>query len=268
MTDIKTDSKKWQDFIDIIQELRGENGCPWDKAQNHQSLKPYLIEEAYEVLEAIDMNRADKIADELGDVLLQVVLHSQLAAEENLFDINDVVDNISQKMLRRHPHVFADAQAADAKEVLASWELIKAEENKTAADHDKSQNSIMKINSNMPSLMMAQKVQAKAARVGFDWPNIDGAWEKVAEEIEELKNAPNQEAKMDELGDCIFALVNLARFWNFDAEDALRHTVGKFIRRFQYIEKQLEEAKLSFDEVSLEDMDKIWEEAKKEERKL
>ena len=253
------DLQKWQDLIDIIARLRGKDGCPWDRKQDHFTLKRYLLEECYEVIDAIDREDDAALCEELGDVLLQVVLHSQIATEENKFTIDDVVDNVSQKMIRRHPHIFGEAHAEDAEQVLSMWEKIKAEE-KGDQGHEKRR--VMKINENLPALMLAQKAQDKAHRVGFDWANIDGAEAKLAEELDELAQAQTNANRREELGDVLFSLVNMARFMDIDAEDALRSSVRKFIRRFSYIEDTLDKRGLQWEDVSLADMDAIWNEAK------
>ena len=257
------DANKWQELVSIIARLRGKDGCPWDKKQDHFTLKRYLLEECYEVIDAIDSQDDAALCDELGDVLLQVVLHSQIAAEENKFTIDDVVDNVSQKMIRRHPHIFSNAHADNAEDVLTMWEKIKAEE-KGAQEQKK--RGIMKSNENLPALMLAQKAQDKAHRVGFDWPDISGAEEKLTEELKELSQAESADERQDELGDVLFSLVNVARFMDVDAEDALRASVRKFIKRFNYIEDTLNAKGLQWEDVSLADMDAIWNEAKGKEK--
>ncbi len=255
--DINNKAQSWLELLTIMDKLRGENGCPWDKKQDHHSLKRYLLEESYEVFDAIEQNNDDLLAEELGDVLLQVVFHAHIAEEEGRFGIEDVIGHINRKMIRRHPHVFSDGRAQTAEQVLSEWELIKAKE--------KAKKHIMEVNTNLPSLLLAQKVQDKAARVGFDWPDIAGPWQKVAEEIEELKAAETAAQKQDELGDAIFALVNLARFMNVDAEDSLRHSVQKFIRRFDFIEAQLENEQIAWQDADLNKLDALWNKAKGQE---
>ena len=252
----------WLELTEIMRRLRGENGCPWDKEQTHKSLKRYLLEESYEVLDAIDAADDAALCDELGDVLLQVVFHAQIAAEQGRFTVEDVLAAVNGKMRRRHPHVFGEGSAANAAAVLTQWEAIKAGEK--SADGAKRQ--VMKLNYNLPALLLAQKVQDKAARVGFDWPDISGPWHKVYEELEELKQAGDSERQADELGDVIFALVNLARFMNFDAEDSLRHTIKKFVERFNYIEDSLAASDRAWQATTLEELDVLWEEAKKQGR--
>lgn len=254
---INIHEEKWSALLEIMSRLRSENGCPWDREQTHDSLKRYLVEEAYEVLDAIDSGSAEKLADELGDLLLQVVFHAQIAKEESRFDSDDVLDNINNKMIRRHPHVFAGQEAETSKDVLNQWEIIKAAEGKGEI-----KKGLMDLNHNLPALMLAQKVQDKASRLGFDWETIDGPWQKLAEELEELKRAQSQKERKEELGDCLFALINLARFMNLDSEDALRCSVKKFVSRFQHIEKRMIEEAKEWNNTSLEEMDKFWDEAK------
>ena len=254
-----TDLAKWQNLIDIMATLRGENGCPWDLEQDHQSLKKYLLEEAYEVLDAIDANEDEALCDELGDLLLQIVFHAQIAKEENRFEIDDVVEAVSEKMIRRHPHIFGEEQAKDAEAVLTRWEQIKAAEKKSKGEEAR---GLMAINDNLPALMLAQKAQDKAARVGFDWPDINGPREKLTEEIIELDNAASLEERTEELGDILFSLVNMARFMDIDAEDALRQAVKKFIRRIDYMEESINNKGKIWGELNLDQLDKIWEEAK------
>ena len=225
----RCDPAKWQRLVGIMATLRSPEGCPWDKAQDHESLKRYFLEEVYEVLDAIDRGSDESLCDELGDALLQVVFHAQLAAERGSFTIDDVLDAICDKMVRRHPHIFGEAEAHDPDQVLSMWEAIKARERK---DSRAEKRGLMDVNDNLPALMMAQKVQDKAHRVGFDWADREGSWRKLAEETAELHAAKDREEALDELGDMIFAAVNLARFYDIDAEQALRHTNRKFISRF------------------------------------
>jgi len=248
----------WLELTEIMSRLRGKNGCPWDKEQTHESLKRYLLEESYEVLDAIDAADDAALCDELGDVLLQVVFHAQIAAEEGRFSITDVLFAVNDKMKRRHPHVFGEGRVDNAAAVLTQWEAIKAGEN-TVAGADR---HIMKLNDNLPALLLAQKVQDKAARMGFDWPDISGPWQKIYEELEELKQANNKAEQSDELGDAMFAMVNLARFLELDAENSLRHTVKKFVARFNYIENRLAANNLAWEDSSLKELDALWEEAK------
>ncbi len=246
-------------LIEIMDILRGEKGCPWDKEQTHESIKKYLVEETYEVLDAIDEKNMHKLCEELGDLLLQIAFHAKIAEEKGCFNINDVIRGIVNKMVRRHPHVFGEESADTPDQVLVKWEEIKAGENIQPKP-------LLDVPNNFPALYRAQKVQGKATRVGFDWPDISGAWEKVAEEIEELKDAKIKGRGIkEEFGDVMFALVNVARFLEVDAEEALQETTKKFIRRFSYIEEKVKDSHLDFKDLSLQDMDKFWDEAKTKE---
>ncbi|MEW6623725.1 MAG: nucleoside triphosphate pyrophosphohydrolase [Bacillota bacterium] len=249
----------FEDFLGIMDKLRSPTGCPWDRKQTHQSLKKFLLEETYEVLEAIDEENMHKLLEELGDLLLQVVFHAQLASEKGVFDVYDVIHEISSKLLRRHPHVFGSMYLKTSGEVELTWEKIKAEEknNKSVLD------GVLKV---FPALSRAEKLQKKAARVGFDWPDITGPWEKVQEEIDELKKAcqSRQNDKIsEEMGDLLFALVNVCRFLNIDPEESLQKANNKFIKRFLYVEEQIKEKNLQWGELNLQNMDILWEEAKK-----
>ena len=247
------------DLVKVMDRLRGPDGCPWDKEQTHSSLKKYLIEEAYEVLDAIDDKNVNKLCEELGDLLLQIVFHAQIASEQGSFHINDIIVGITEKLIRRHPHVFEGLQVDSAGEVVINWENIKEKE--------KEKGSVLEdIPRNLPALMRAEKIQKKAARVGFDWPSIEGPWLKVKEELGELEEVIklDEGARVkEELGDLFFAIVNVGRFLELDCEEALQSTNAKFIRRFSYIERQVKEKKLTWNELNLEYMDKLWEEAKK-----
>lgn len=249
--------KEFYRLVEIMEKLRGENGCPWDREQSIESLKPYLLEETYEVLEAMDMDR-EKLCDELGDLLLQIVFQSQIAKEEGTFNIEDVARAINEKLIRRHPHIFkSDVKVNSSEEVAINWERIKREEKA----HEDRKSILDGIPKNMPPLMRAQKIQKKVAKVGFDWPNIDGVLDKVQEEIEELRvelKNKNRENIKNELGDLMFSLVNLSRSLEIDAQEALLKTINKFDKRFRYVE-----SKCQLPGASLEEMDKLWEESKK-----
>jgi tetrapyrrole methylase family protein/MazG family protein len=225
-----------KDLLEIMKLLRSETGCPWDSEQNHESLKKYFIEETYEVLEAIDLGDRKKLCEELGDVLLQVVFHAQIASEQKDFNMDDVITGISKKLILRHPHVFGEVKADTPDKVVENWEAIKKKEKGL-----QSQTSVLKdVPSNLPALMRSYKVQQKAAQVGFDWDNIEDVFKKVYEEIEELKDvyrSNNMERITEEMGDTFFSLVNLARFLDVSPELALSGTTNKFIRRFEYVEK-------------------------------
>ncbi|MBQ3287504.1 MAG: nucleoside triphosphate pyrophosphohydrolase [Firmicutes bacterium] len=259
----RCDPAKWQRLVGIMATLRSPEGCPWDKAQDHESLKRYFLEEVYEVLDAIDRGSDESLCDELGDALLQVVFHAQLAAERGSFTIDDVLDSICDKMVRRHPHIFGEASADDPDQVLSMWEAIKARERK---DSRAEKRGLMDVNDNLPALMMAQKVQDKAHRVGFDWADREGSWRKLAEETAELRAATDKEEALDELGDMIFAAVNLARFYDIDAEQALRHTNRKFISRFNYIEESLDRQGLTWESCDTSRLEELWRQAKEKEK--
>ncbi len=252
-------------LVDILARLRGEGGCPWDREQDHRSLRPYLIEETYEVLEAIGEEDAYKICEELGDLLLQIVFHAQIADEESYFNMNDVIEGISEKMIRRHPHVFGSVAVKDSKEVIINWEKIKAEEkagNKPAS-------LLSGVAKSLPSLMRAVKLQEKAASVGFDWPDYRGALAKVREEIVELESAILSSKPVEierELGDLLFSMVNLSRLLGIDPEIALLETSGKFIRRFAFVEKMAGFEGRDLRSCSLSELDEWWENAKKQEK--
>lgn len=253
-------------LVDIMARLRGAGGCPWDREQDHRSLRPYLIEEAYEVVEAISEGDMYKICEELGDLLLQIVFHAQIAAESRHFDINNVVAGITEKMIRRHPHVFASVKVQDSHDVVSVWEKIKAEERKE--NHPKS--LLAGIPKFLPPMMRAMKLQKKAATIGFDWPDHRGGLEKTREELSELEAAisggdPVQVEK--ELGDLIFSVINLARLLGVEPESALLGTSEKFIRRFKFIEKMARVAGRELRECTLPELDKWWEKAKKIEKK-
>ena len=243
-------------LLEIMTRLRQE--CPWDSKQTHTSLKPYLLEEAYEVLEAIESKDNEAMSKELGDLLLQIVFHSEIAAENNHFDFNNVVQNISTKLIDRHPHVFLDKDLHTAQDVQENWEHTKVKNER--------RNSILEgTPKTAPALLSAQRLQEKAATVGFEWDTIAPVFEKVLEEFQEFKIEYEQKnfSKMrEEFGDILFALVNLGRFLDINAEDALRQTNNKFVKRFQYIEKQFNNDPSAMKQASLEKLDAVWEEAK------
>ncbi len=249
------------DLMEIMQQLRGEKGCPWDLKQNHESLKHYLIEETYEVIEAIDEKNMDKLMEELGDLLLQIVFHARIAEENNGFNFNDVVTCISAKMIRRHPHVFGKVKADTPHQVLINWDKIKRAEKGL-----KSYAEMMKdVPRHLPALMRAAKVQEKAAKVGFDWEKVDEAQEKLFEEVNELKEVykTGDRGKIkEEIGDVFFAAVNVARLLKIEPEMALKDTITKFISRFSLIEKLARQSNRGLEEMTLEEMDALWDKAK------
>ncbi|MFS0821033.1 nucleoside triphosphate pyrophosphohydrolase [Bacillus sp. 1P02SD] len=262
---VKEDEMLYHDFRSfrrIIAALRGPGGCPWDQKQTHESLKKYLLEEAYEVLDAIDSEDDAHLAEELGDVLLQVLLHAQIGEDEGMFTIDDVIRGISEKMIRRHPHVFGEVSADTAEEVVTNWEQIKRMEKGNAL---KEKSILDEVTKGLPGLMKAVQYQKKAAKVGFDWDAVEPMWDKVFEEIQEYKEAVTQKQKgeaVQEFGDILFALANIARFYKFDPEEALAMTNQKFARRFRFIEEELKTQGLKFEEQTLEQLDAIWEKAK------
>jgi len=253
-------------LVKVLAALRGPEGCPWDRQQTHVSLRRYLIEECYEVIEAIDENDMNKLLEELGDLLLQVVFHAHIAEDAGFFDLNDVIEAISDKMIRRHPHVFGSTKVTGSEEVLANWEDIKAKERK---EHGQKESALGRIPLQLPALMRAHKVQRRAARVGFDWPTVNGAWNKLLEEIAEVESAiasADPEAVAEELGDLLFAVVNVARFMQVEPELTLAATTAKFERRFEYIEQQAKLKGLPVKELTLEEMNNFWEQAKQQEK--
>ncbi|HET6515841.1 MAG TPA: nucleoside triphosphate pyrophosphohydrolase [Thermodesulfovibrionales bacterium] len=250
----------FQRLIDIMAALRGENGCPWDREQTRESLKPFLVEETYEVLEAIDEGKPEMIKEELGDLLFQIIFHCRIADERKEFTMTDVADAIAEKMIGRHPHVFGDARFETSEEVLRQWEDRKKEEGKN-------RESILEgIPKSLPSLLKAHRIQARASRVGFDWRQVDDVLEKLEEELREFRTAlekKDQKEIEDELGDIFFVLVNISRFVGVNPEDALRKTISKFISRFRHIEMAASESGRKLSEMTLEEMDALWDEAKK-----
>ncbi|HBT20681.1 MAG TPA: nucleoside triphosphate pyrophosphohydrolase [Peptococcaceae bacterium] len=248
----------FEGLVEILARLRGPDGCPWDKQQTHESLKRYLIEETYEVIEAIEENDVNKLKEELGDLLLQIVFHARVAEEQGKFNIFEVIEEIKEKLIRRHPHVFGNQVVKDASEVNINWEKIKRKE--------KRDGPFLDVPRSLPALLRAEKIQKKAAEVGFDWPDIKGVWDKIDEELGELKSAVSMgsfEQQVSELGDLLFSVVNLSRFLKIDPEEALSRTINKFIKRFNYVEKRLKEEGKKPEGTSLEKMDELWDESKK-----
>lgn len=255
----------FEDLLDIIYLLRGENGCPWDRKQTHESVKMNLIEEAYETLEALDSGDKDKFADELGDVLLQVVFHSAIGKDEGTFQIQDVLNHVCGKMISRHTHIFGDDVADTPTEVLANWDKNKRAE-KGIISHTESLRDVCHY---LPALIRAQKVQSKAAKVGFDWDKVEDAIAKTREELKELEAAIKEnetEHIEEELGDLIFSAVNIARFVKINSETALTGTTNKFIERFSFMEEEAKKQGNELEEMSLTEMDKLWEQAKKKSK--
>ncbi len=244
-------------LVGIVAKLRAPDGCPWDREQTHATLRGSLLEECYEVLEALDEGDAEKLGNELGDLLMQVVLHAQIAAEAGEFELADVIKNISSKLINRHPHVFGSLEVKDASEVLVNWEALKKEERGdevSMLDHVPRQ---------MPALSYSQDIQARVARVGFDWEDVDGVIDKLAEEVGEFKRADSQERKEQEFGDLLFTLANIARRLGVDSESALRQANQKFYRRFAYMETLCRQRGLDLSRLSFAEQNALWEEAKK-----
>lgn len=242
-------------LLEVMERLLGENGCPWDREQTHQSLLRYLLEETYEVIEAVKEEDMDKLEEELGDLLLQVVFHAALAEKAGFFDFADVVLRIKEKMIKRHPHVFGDASLATPDDVMNVWEKFKKKEGKKYI--------LEGIPVMLPALLRAYKIQEKAARVGFDWPDVEGALGKFKEEIDELRKAKDREEIREEIGDILFALVNIARMYEVEPEEALQAANDKFVRRFNYVEEQVKASGREFSEFTLQELDSFWETAKK-----
>lgn len=261
----KETRSSFAELVAVMAQLRGEGGCPWDREQTHASLKPYLVEEVYEALEAIDGGDDAELRRELGDVLLQVVFHAQIASEEGRFSIEEVCRAIVDKLIRRHPHVFGQTQVDGAEEVLANWERIKQAERE---EEDKPDSALEGVPRQLPALLRAQRIQHKAARVGFDWQDLAGPLAKVEEEFGELRRASQQGARQElegEFGDLLFALVNTSRFLEIDAEDALRRAVDKFERRFRAVEAAFRAQGKPLQESTLAEMDQVWEQVKAQE---
>lgn len=281
--------------------LRAPGGCPWDREQSFDSIKPYTLEETYEVLEAIDARDWDELAGELGDLLLQVLFYSEMAQEERYFTIDDVLDRLSNKLVNRHPHVFGEVEAKTSGDVLRNWEALKAEEKKkrlergggkSAKSEEHPESVLAGVSSAMPSLLEAYKISSRAAHVGFEWPEVEGLFDKLNEETEELRvelkkwpapgptppgrGVANSRGQVlpqelrdrleDEVGDLFFVLVNIARYLSLDPESALRKTNRKFKRRFQWMEAQLREKGRTIHDSNLEEMESLWQESKKLER--
>src|SRR6204780_398812 len=301
--------ERFERAVAIMERLRAPGGCPWDREQTFDSIKPYTLEETYEVLEAIDNRDWPELAGELGDLLLQVLFYAEMAKEQSSFSINDVLDRLSTKLVDRHPHVFGDTKADTSSEVVRNWEAIKAKERKkrqaaagerVGADTNNNppqpdQNSVLAgISSAMPSLLEASKLSSRAARIGFDWPNVEGLFDKLNEEVDELKEqlkefpAPGPrpqspgvagsgrqvvpeklQARLEgEVGDLFFVVVNIARYLAVDPESALRKTNRKFKRRFQSIEERLRETGRAPDQAGMDELERLWQQAKREEKAL
>jgi MazG family protein len=295
---VPTTGERFERAVAIMDRLRAPGGCPWDREQTFDSIKPYTLEETYEVLEAIDNRDWPELAGELGDLLLQVLFYAEMAKEQNSFSIDDVLDRLSTKLIDRHPHVFGDVKADTSDEVKKNWEAIKVEERKkresgaaASAEHEK-RSALAGVSSAMPSLLETSKLSSRAAGIGFEWPNIDGLFDKLREETTELREhlkefpAPGprpqgrgvagsgrtpipeklQSLLEEEVGDLFFVLVNLARYLSVDPESALRKTNRKFRRRFQWMEERLFQTGRSADKASMDELESLWQQAKTEER--
>ncbi|MGQ9570363.1 MAG: nucleoside triphosphate pyrophosphohydrolase [Thermodesulfovibrionales bacterium] len=255
----------FRQLLDIMERLRSSDGCPWDKEQTRESLKPFILEEAYELIDAIESNEPEKIKEELGDLLLQIIFQSQIAKEKGEFDIFDVIEMISKKMINRHPHVFGDTKYRSSNEVVIQWEEQKKLEG------EKRESILEGIPEALPSLLRAYRLQNRVANVGFDWDNIEDALNKLDEELKEFKNAlklKDRNEISEELGDILFMLVNISRFVDINPEDSLRKTIAKFISRFRYIEMKAADIGKRLSDMTLEEMDKLWEEAKEKGRRV
>jgi len=291
-----TTGERFERAVSIMARLRGPGGCPWDREQSFDSIKPYTLEETYEVLEAIDNRDFEELPGELGDLLLQVLFYAQMAKEEGHFGIDEVLDRLCDKLVGRHPHVFGDVKAETSAEVLRNWEALKEEEKKNQQKKDASEASpageatsvLAGVSSGLPALLEGYKLSSRAARVGFDWPDISGLFEKLEEEAQELKKdleqfpapGPHPQGRgiagsgaaqipeslrhrmEDEIGDLFFVVVNLARYLSVDSELALKKTNRKFRRRFQYVEEQLRAQGRKLEEASLEEMESLWQKSK------
>lgn len=246
---------KFDEFVKVVERLRKE--CPWDREQTHDSIKDATLEETYEVIEAIDSKDYDELKKELGDLLLHVVFHSKIAEENNNFRLEDVIGYVQEKLIRRHPHVFGDVEVSGAGEVKKNWEQIKLSEGRKSV--------LEGVPRQLPSLQRAYRLQEKASKIGFDWENKEDVWKKVIEEIEEMhasEKSGNKDELESEIGDVFFSLVNYSRFLNVNPENALRRTVEKFIKRFDYVQMKIEETGRKVYESNLQEMDKYWEESK------
>ena len=263
---MSTERNRFDRVMSIMRQLRAPGGCPWDAEQTHESLKRYLLEETYEVMEAIDNGADEHLKEELGDLLLQPVFHAVIAEERGSFTMDDILDALADKLIRRHPHVFGDVPIKDSQAQIENWEKIKKEEK--GAER---RSALSGIPPHLPALLKAQKITEKASRVGFDWEHLDQVMAKVLEELHEFEEAlasGDQEHTEAELGDLLFAIVNLGRFLALDTEEALRKTIGRFQKRFSHIEEQMHCRGINLHDASLEELNTLWEEAKQIERNI
>lgn len=255
--------EEFKALVDVVATLRGPNGCPWDREQDHMSLRKYLIEETYEVVETIYQGSPKKLEEELGDLLLQVLLHSELASEQGQFDIADVCEVIRKKLIRRHPHVFGEVEVSGVDDVLHNWEEIKSKE----PGREEITSAIGGVPASLPALMYAMEVSKKAVKVGFEWPNIEGVFDKLREETAELEQAVDsgdQDHIKHEIGDLLFTVVNIARWRKLDAEESLREMLGRFKTRFTAIEEHARKTGRRVEDLTISEMDAIWNEAKRQ----
>ena len=252
------DVSKFDTLVDIMARLRAPDGCPWDRKQTHASLRENLLEECYEVLEALDEGDSEKLCDELGDLLMQVVLHTQIATEAGEFKLGDVLTRINTKLIHRHPHIFGSRKVKDAEEVRRNWEVLKQEEREAGTS------ILASVPKQMPALGYSQAIQRRVAQVGFDWEDVDGIIDKLAEEVREFKQAESEEQRAQEFGDLLFVLANIARRLGVDLEAALREANRRFYLRFSYMEELCRQRGLNFSQLSFDEQNALWEEAKKE----
>jgi len=255
---LEQDPSQFSTLVDVIARLRGPDGCPWDREQTHASLRECLLEECYEVLEALDEADSGQLSVELGDLLMQVVLHAQIASEAGEFELGDVIKSINNKLIYRHPHVFGSVKVKDADEVLVNWEALKKQERERGAP------MLEGVSKNMPALAYSQEIQSRVARVGFDWEEDAGVIDKLAEEVREFEQTENKEQKEEEFGDILFTLANVARRQNIDLESALRQANRRFYKRFACMEELCRKRGLNFADLSFDEQNKLWEEAKKQ----
>ncbi len=251
--------RQFDTLVDIIAKLRAPDGCPWDRKQTHASLRENLLEECYEVLEALDEGDSGNLCAELGDLLMQVVLHTQIATEAGEFEVGDVVKSINNKLIHRHPHIFGSLEVKDAEEVALNWEALKQEE------RGRDTSLLDSVPRQMPALGYSQEIQRRVAQVGFDWEDVDGVIDKLAEEVGEFKQADTEEQRGREFGDLLFTLANIARRLGVDLEAALREANKRFYRRFTYMEEVCHQRGLNLDKLSFDEQNALWEEAKKVE---
>jgi tetrapyrrole methylase family protein/MazG family protein len=249
--------ERFDTLLSIIERLRGPGGCPWDREQTHISLRENLLEESYEALEALDAGNSEQLCGELGDLLMQIIFHAQIARETGEFDIGDVIRNINAKLIRRHPHIFGEVKVNNAEDVARNWEAIKDTERPEGTS------ALQSAPKSMPALAYSREIQERVARLGFDWPGLEGVIDKVAEEVGELKDAPDKVSQAEEFGDLLFTMVSVARWLGIDPEIALREANRKFFKRFTWMEAICRERGLDFGRLSFTEQNVLWEEAKK-----